>query len=109
MNIFKKLFGIKSEKTEEQIRINERGKYMPEIKLPADERFTINFNANGGKFLYCENMEEVLSSFQNILLENDWQEKPAMILDDRLAKMFKTLELSHSKSAVESTYFLSSC
>lgn len=109
MNIFKKLFGIKSEKTEEQIRINERGKYMPEIKLPADERFTINFNANGGKFLYCENMEEVLSSFQNILLENDWQEKSAMILDDRLAKMFKTFNLSHSKSAVESTYFLSTC
>ena len=41
---------------------------MPEVKLPVDERFTINFKANGGKFLYCENMQEVQSSLKSILI-----------------------------------------
>ncbi len=40
---------------------------MPEIKLPVDERFTINFKANGGKFLYCENLDEIFYSLEQIL------------------------------------------
>ena len=46
MSLFRKLFGKKTDQSEEQIPNQERGKYMPEIKLPADERFTINFKAN---------------------------------------------------------------
>ncbi len=53
---------------------------MPEIKLPIDERFTINFKANGGKFLYCENLDEVYDSLNNIILENDWEEKKCVNL-----------------------------
>ena len=50
MSLFRKIFGLK-DNAEEHIKNNERGKYMPEIKLPIDEKFTINFKANGGKFL----------------------------------------------------------
>ena len=50
MSLFRKFFGKKSDQPEEHIPNQERGKYMPEVKLPADERFTINFKANGGKF-----------------------------------------------------------
>ena len=55
MSLFRKIFGLKNT-PEDNIKSEERGKYMPEIKLPVDEQFTINFKANGGKFLYCENM-----------------------------------------------------
>lgn len=109
MSIFKKLFGRKSEKSEEQIPNHERSKYMPDVKLPADERFTINFNANGGKFLYCENMQEVYTSFQNILDENKWVDKTALILDERLEQKFTDFKLNSSKSASASTYFFSTC
>jgi hypothetical protein len=109
MSIFKRLFGWKSEKSEEHIPNQERGKYMPEIKLPADERFTINFNANGGKFLYCENMQEVHESFQRILDENDWSDKTVLIYDQRLAELFAEFRLKQTKVASESTFFFSTC
>ena len=58
MSLFRKIFGF-SNVSQDQIQNDERSKYMPEIKLPIDERFTINFKANGGKFLYCEDLNEV--------------------------------------------------
>ncbi|RCW90003.1 LUD domain-containing protein [Winogradskyella arenosi] len=109
MSIFSKFFGRKSEKTEENIPNHERGKYMPEMKLPVDERFTINFKANGGKFLYCENIEEVQESFNAILEENQWHNDKVFIIDPRLAELFKDFNLNASHNLSESTYFLSTC
>ena len=109
MGLFRKFFGKKSNDTEENIPNQDRGKYMPEVKLPADERFTINFKANGGKFLYCENMEEVKESFNAILDENKWHDDNAFIIDKRLTDLFKDFNLNPSKKVSESTYFLSTC
>lgn len=109
MSLFRRIFGSKSEKSEDNIPSQERSKYMPEVKLPADERFTINFNANGGKFLYCENMDEVEASLTNILAENDWNDKTALMFDDRLEALFQNFNLPTSKKPSESTYFLSTC
>ncbi len=109
MSLFRKFFGKKSSDTEENIPNQERGKYMPEVKLPADERFTINFKANGGKFLYCENMDEVKESFNAILDENKWHDDNAFIIDKRLTDLFKDFNLKTSKKTSESTYFLSTC
>ena len=81
MSLFRKIFGSKSEGKEEELKSEDRGKYMPEVKLPIDERFTINFKANGGKFLYCENLSEICESCENILIENDWQNKNGSVPD----------------------------
>jgi len=109
MSLFSKLFGLKKKPSEESIPNEERGKYMPEIKLPADERFTINFKANGGKFLYCENLEEIKESFNSILDENNWHDKKALILDKRLEDLFKGFQLNGTIKISETTYFLSTC
>ncbi|GGW69389.1 YkgG family uncharacterized protein [Winogradskyella epiphytica] len=109
MSLFRKIFGKKSEKTEERIPNQERGKYMPEIKLPVDERFTINFKANGGKFLYCENLDEVKESFNAILNENNWHNESVFLIDNRLSSLFKDFNLKSSKSVSDSAYFLSTC
>ena len=109
MSLFRKIFGRKSEGSEDQIPNEERGKYMPEIKLPVDERFTINFKANGGKFLYCENIEEIYNSLENILIENEWQNKNVFLLDERLNELFKGFEFKATKSTTESTYFFTTC
>lgn len=108
MSLFRKLFGLK-DNSEEHIKNEERGKYMPEIKLPIDERFTINFKANGGKFLYCENMEEIKDSLKQILNENKWNDKPVYLLDERLNDLFKGFSFNFSKKASEGVYFLTSC
>ncbi|WP_425077215.1 LUD domain-containing protein [Psychroserpens sp. S379A] len=108
MSLFRKIFGLK-DTPEDHIKSEERGKYMPEIKLPIDEQFTINFKANGGKFLYCENMQEVNTSLKNILEENNWNDQNVLIFDERLNDMFKDFNLKSTKVVSESTYFLSTC
>lgn len=108
MSLFRKIFGLK-DTPEDHIKSEERGKYMPEIKLPIDEQFTINFKANGGKFLYCEDMQEVNNSLNNILIENNWEDEKVLIFDERLNNMFKDFNFKSTKKVSESTYFLSTC
>lgn len=109
MSLFRKIFGLKSSDSQERIESDERSKYMPDIKLPIDERFTINFKANGGKFLYCEDFEEVDQNLGLILEENGWTDKNVMIIDNRLSEKFANFNLKTSNKASECTYFLTTC
>ncbi len=109
MSLFRKIFGLKSDSSEESIKNEQRGKYMPDINLPIDEKFTINFKANGGKFLYCENMQEVFQSLKNILDENEWNDKNVFIYNEELENMFSDFNLKSTKNISNSTYFLSTC
>lgn len=109
MSLFRKIFGLKSDESQEHIKNEERSKYMPEIKLPIDERFTINFKANGGKFLYCEDINEVNENLGLILNENDWKDDKVMIFDKRLIDKFQSHNLKLSMRASECSYFLSTC
>ena len=109
MSLFRKIFGLKSDDSQDHIQNEERSKYMPEIKLPIDERFTINFKANGGKFLYCENFDEVDQNLRHILEENDWKGKSVMVLDERLSDKFSNFNLILTKKTEDSAYFLTTC
>ena len=48
MGIFGKLFGGGKKVSKETIET--RGFHMPDLKIPVDEKFTIYFKKNGGKF-----------------------------------------------------------
>ena len=109
MSLFRKIFGSKSKRSEEGLESDNRGRYMPEIKLPIDERFTINFKANGGKFLYCENLNEAFQNLGLIIDENEWSEKQALILDSNLEDTFKGCDLLPTKKIDASTFFLTTC
>lgn len=109
MSLFRKIFGSKSDSKEEELKSNERGKYMPEIKLPIDEKFTINFKANGGKFLYCEDLDEIFESLQNIIEENSWGDKKACFFDQNLKDRFKSVDLLTTDRVSESTFFITTC
>lgn len=109
MSLFRKIFGPKSSDSHENIENDERSKYMPDIKLPIDERFTINFKANGGKFLYCEDFDEVDENLALILEENNWKDEKVMLIDDRLASKFEKFNLKISKNPEECAYFLTTC
>src|SRR5690554_7664468 len=85
MNLFKKLFNFKKpEKEQKQDDALEKSKYFPETPLPTDEKFTHNFKKNGGKFIYCETLDEVQENFDNILAENDWYESEVFCIDNSL-------------------------
>ncbi|MFL2607500.1 MAG: LUD domain-containing protein, partial [Flavobacteriaceae bacterium] len=43
---------------------------------------------NGGKFLYCENLDEVKENFDLILSENNWSEKDVLLIKDNLKKKY---------------------
>jgi len=109
MSLFRKIFGSKSESSDDELKPNERGKYMPEVKLPIDEKFTINFKANGGKFLYCENLNEIFNNLDLIVEENDWSEKKALILDTNLKNKFKNSSLNPTNIISDSVFFLTTC
>ena len=109
MNFLKRLFGSKDNKKKSPSVANERGQFMPEVPLPTDEKFTINFKKNGGKFLYCETMEEVLECFQNILLENSWSTKEVCCLDASLINHFKTFQLESRKNCFGTNLLLTRC
>lgn len=108
MSLFRKIFGLKST-PEQSIKSEQRSKYMPEIKLPIDEQFTINFKANGGKFLYCENMQEIKQAFRSILSENKWDHNKVLIFDTQLHELFEDFSLNKTDRISESTFFLSTC
>lgn len=109
MNLFKKIFGSKSKPSEKEIQSDDRGKYMPELRLPIDEKFTINFKANGGKFLYCDDLNEVFVNFNNIIQENSWQNKPVLLIDENLQDKFGSCEISPTRNSDKATYFLTTC
>ncbi|MCR8666579.1 lactate utilization protein [Aestuariibaculum sp. M13] len=109
MSLFRKIFGSKSNASDDEIKSDERGKYMPEIKLPIDERFTINFKANGGKFLYCENLNEIFQNLQSILEENTWEDKTALVVDEHLISKFKSFGFKMSNKVSEASFFLTTC
>ncbi|WP_034044412.1 LUD domain-containing protein [Wocania ichthyoenteri] len=109
MSLFRKIFGSKSDSSQEELKSNDRGKYMPEIKLPIDERFTINFKANGGKFLYCEDLNEIYQNLESIIDENEWNDKKTLLLDENLKDKFKNSNIQTTTRISDSTFFLTTC
>lgn len=108
MSIFKNFFRSKSNNKKEEISTDNRGKYMPQVKLPIDESFTINFKANGGKFLYCENLNEVFENTNLIFQENNWVDKSGYFYDKNLKERFESLNLKIDLLK-DATYFFTTC
>ena len=109
MSLFRKIFGKKTEYPNQNVDDDGRSKYMPEIELPIDERFTIQFKANGGKFLYCINQSEVNENFRNILIENGWEDEKVFLIDKRLEEKFKSFNFDITNSVNDGTFFLTTC
>jgi hypothetical protein len=107
MNLFKKLFGSNSPSDDEGNNDNSN-KPNPDINSPLDEQFIYNFKRNGGKFLYCENLNEVKEQFENILEENDWFEVEALCYESQLFFMLDENKLTYGQN-LNPKFLLSSC
>ncbi len=105
MSLFRKIFGTASESAAGEEKQSE---YRPQPQLPPDVLFTTNFKKNGGKFLYCENLDEVRDQFENILEENDWFESEAMCFEPRLFPMLEENNIRHEKTT-QPRFLFASC
>jgi len=107
MGLFDKLFGGGKKVSKETLET--RGAHMPDLNIPVDEKFTIHFKKNGGKFLYCDSPKEISQALKNIVAENNWQNHPFLILDERLEKKFSKDDIDFTKKTGESEVFFTTC
>jgi hypothetical protein len=107
MNLFKKLFGSNTPSSDEGGNDNSN-RPNPDINSPLDEQFIYNFKKNGGKFLYCENINEVKEQFENILEENDWFESEALCYEPKLFFLLDENKLTYGQN-LNPKFLLSGC
>ena len=108
MGLFDKLFGGGKKKVSNEAT-ETRGLHMPDLKIPIDEKFTIHFKKNGGKFLYCDSNSEISDALNNIIEENSWQKQKFFSMDSKLEKRFSKENITFSDKARESEVFFTAC
>src|SRR6056300_1826148 len=104
MGLFDRIFGRKIESDEKKSAPKE----SESESLPLDELFLKEFTSSGGKFLYCENQEEVDQYFDNIIEENGWQEKDMLCLDSELIDRYASMA-NFTDSYSKPTIFTTKC
>ena len=106
MSFFKKIFGVTTDTTEGQSSHNYND--SEQTTLPVDELFTHNFKKNGGKFIYCDNLNEVKEQFENILEENDWFESEVICYEPKLFPILQENKLKF-ESILNPKFLFASC
>lgn len=106
MSLFRKLFGSKFDPPKKSSSSDERGRHMPKIDIPVDERFMIAFKENGGKFLYCTDLEEIHTNFNSILEETNWNKEEGYIYSKSIKKTFKKVNLQLTNDLEKASYFV---
>jgi len=108
MGLFDKLFGGGKKKVSKET-VETRGVHMPDIHIPVDEKFTIHFKKNGGKFLYCDSFKEVSEALVNIIAENGWENHPFYIMNPQLEQKFSRENITFTENAKHSDVFFTTC
>lgn len=107
MSLFKKLFGGGAASPDEESE-TELKHFVAHPSISDDEIFTINFKKNGGKFLYCENLQEVKSRFEDILEENDWFESNVACFEPSLYPILIENKLNY-QTAKDAKFLFANC
>ncbi|MFL2620574.1 MAG: LUD domain-containing protein [Flavobacteriaceae bacterium] len=105
MNFFSNFF--KKSSSKEEIKKSE-SKFLPKKKAVIEERFILKFIDNGGKFIYCETIEELQENFNLILDENEWTSEDILIINSDLKKRYNLSNL-FSSSLEETKCFVTDC
>lgn len=106
MSLFRKIFGSSNDASNEE---NQSEYNTPKpSNLPVDDLFTFNFKKNGGKFIYCENLNEVKEQFENILEENDWFESEVLCNEPKLFNLLDENKLTYTNLS-QPKFLFASC
>ena len=105
MSFFKKFFGTSDETNSDTSHTSEDDFAYSDLSLA--ERFTTEFIKNGGKFIYCEDLDEVKEQFLNILEENDWFECETLCYEEKLFSILDENKLTHERASSPKFLFAS--
>ncbi|MCK5815037.1 MAG: LUD domain-containing protein [Flavobacteriaceae bacterium] len=100
MKFLKKIF--KNKITPSEVEIEDQN-----LDLSLDDCFVHNFIKSGGKFLYCENNQDVTVNLEHIFNENDWD--AISVTDHDLLKYSKTLNVNTSNHLNNDLPFFTKC
>ncbi|MDA9002408.1 lactate utilization protein [Flavobacteriaceae bacterium] len=109
MSVFRKIFGSNSDKSKTELEKKEQRRFLPDKDSPIDEKFTINFKNNGGKFLYSETNDEIQNNLNKIIKENNWSDKTALIFNQRLKEKFKRFDFDTTTKIEEADFLFTTC
>ena len=108
MGLIDKLFGGGKKKVSKET-METRGVHMPDLNIPVDEKFTIHFKKNGGKFIYCDSFQEITETLFNIIKENNWANQPFFAMNPRLEERFSKENITFTNKASNSEIFFTTC
>ncbi|EAR00685.1 LUD domain-containing protein [Maribacter sp. HTCC2170] len=108
MGLIDKLFGGGKKKVSKETA-ETRGVHMPDLNIPVDEKFTIHFKNNGGKFIYCDSFQEISEALKNIVIENSWENQPFFAMNPMLEDRFAKETISFTHKTKESEVFFTTC
>ena len=107
--LFRSFFKSKKSSTQEEESEIEY-KYLPKKDELVEEKFTLNFIANGGKYLYAIDSDECEQYFNEILKENNWEEKSMLCFEKDFTKNFiPNNKIKFNKSNLNSNLFITDC
>lgn len=90
--------------------IEEEYKYLPKKDELVEDKFTLNFSSNGGKFLYATDLDECDDYFIKILEENNWTEKSILCFNSSFTKNYiPNNHIKFNKSNLNSNLFITDC
>ena len=107
--LFRSFFKSKKSKNQEEEGEIEY-KYLPKKDELVEEKFTLNFISNGGKYLYAIDSDECEQYFDEILKENNWEEKSMLCFKKDFTKNFiPNNKIKFNKSNLNSNLFITDC
>ena len=107
--LFRSFFKSKKSNTKEKESEIEY-KYLPKKDELVEEKFTLNFISNGGKYLYAIDSDECEQYFNEILKENNWEEKSMLCFKKDFTKNFiPNNKIKFNKSNLNSNLFITDC
>ena len=107
--LFRSFFKSKKSKNQEEESEIEY-KYLPKKDELVEEKFTLNFISNGGKYLYAIDSDECEQYFDEILKENNWEEKSMLCFKKDFTKNFiPNNKIKFNKSNLNSNLFITDC
>ena len=100
------LFGKKA--APKEMESEERGPHMPAKEVPIEQTFAEKFTQQGGKFIYCEQLDDAKRAFADIIKEYPTKIRELLCLDATLAKKLDA-GITLTKTNLNAKVMLCSC
>ena len=105
--IITKIIPSLAEKSSNSNKEEEDEKFTHDSNDPNDVTFAKVFTNNGGKFFYCDNIENVFNQLTQLFKENRWES--TYCSNDKLQELLKPTKLSFDKDFKTSETSINTC